>query len=809
MTRLLQFAWLQVAIAAYPWYLVDVPLSVCGGQEEVTLLLPLQRIAPADRQQPHVFSVIRSTGNVSFTIKAEDLSKKLVTEVTVKLDSPETAKAIATDAAQANDSSNSTVPATPSSSTNSPSAETQSANGTGLKGNDSTANKPDDIPKGSNASKAGSQGGKVPEGGNAPQGGNEPEKANASQRGNVSAEGGLPDGKGLESQGGSVPRAGNVPEGGNMSEEGNVSEEGDGNDRHSPDIARATKEPAALEKPHADEVLEDAFDHMSFSLESSRQLSQRRGGFGRRGGFTPSRRRSFSPSRRRTFSPPRRRTFSPQRRRTFSPPRRRTFQSPRRRRSVGPSYQSPRRRGWQNRAHPGPHYNYRPPAGYQQRPYGYRTDNYYRPHQGNGAKIAMAGAAGFVGGAAVGHMVSSSRYSRWNTMTYGRRNGQNQSRLGKECHFQDFTGDCSTCFKRFGAENCRVNYDYPEAASRDDLMATAFLPRDYSRALRVTLTKIAGPDLAKERICPPDGWHWDPKLSNYTGKWVPPDKQDIFITLTKVEKEVQAPAPSPPDKPRQRPARSGKDAMMKTLYIFFAIASIILLVCLCCCCGGNKSAQPQSGPNEMEMEGFSSRPMARFSAPVPGMAAPVGMQPPMFAGSAAVTASAVGTRGTATASGLAPNSVRTCPHMHPLRAELNQSHETNCDECHKEQDYGHQVYRCDPCDFDVCSRCIQLTSFIDEPAYEGTTSWKNFLVNEPIVDSQGLLAGPWGDALRAAVLYEVRQPSWPQEERFLEDRNGPAGQVIAFLEAKGFGMFEATAEHTEDVLRENPHMLRG
>lgn len=175
----------------------------------------------------------------------------------VKLDSPETAKAIATDAAQANDSSNSTVPATPSSSTNSPSAETQSANGTGLKGNDSTANKPDDIPKGSNASKAGSQGGKVPEGGNAPQGGNEPEKANASQRGNVSAEGGLPDGKGLESQGGSVPRAGNVPEGGNMSEEGHVSEEGDGNDRHSPDIARATKEPAALEKPHADEVLED------------------------------------------------------------------------------------------------------------------------------------------------------------------------------------------------------------------------------------------------------------------------------------------------------------------------------------------------------------------------------------------------------------------------------------------------------------------------------------------------------------------------------------------------------------------------
>ena len=36
------------------------------------------------------------------------------------------------------------------------------------------------------------------------------------------------------------------------------------------------------------------------------------------------------------------------------------------------------------------------------------------------------------------------------------------------------------------------------------------------------------------------------------------------------------------------------------------------------------------------------------------------------------------------------------------------------------------------------------------------------------------------------VLYEIRHSSWPQEERFSGDRNGPAGQVIAFLEAKGF-----------------------
>ena len=37
----------------------------------------------------------------------------------------------------------------------------------------------------------------------------------------------------------------------------------------------------------------------------------------------------------------------------------------------------------------------------------------------------------------------------------------------------------------------------------------------------------------------------------------------------------------------------------------------------------------------------------------------------------------------------------------------------------------------------------------------------------------------------AEVLYEVRDPCWPQEERFFGPRNGPAGQVIAFLDAKG------------------------
>eukprot|EP00434_Breviolum_minutum_P015274 symbB.v1.2.013459.t1/scaffold955.1/size149113/12 len=70
------------------WYLVDVPLAVCGGEEAVTLLLPLLKIPRADRSQPHVLSVIRSAGNVSFVIKAEDMQSKLVANVEVALEGP-------------------------------------------------------------------------------------------------------------------------------------------------------------------------------------------------------------------------------------------------------------------------------------------------------------------------------------------------------------------------------------------------------------------------------------------------------------------------------------------------------------------------------------------------------------------------------------------------------------------------------------------------------------------------------------------------------------------------------------------------
>jgi len=239
------------------------------------------------------------------------------------------------------------------------------------------------------------------------------------------------------------------------------------------------------------------------------------------------------------------------------------------------------------------------------------------------------------------------------------------------------------------------------------------------------------------------------------------------------------------------------------------------------------------GRNEVEMQGFGTvgaAPVFSSSVAVPGTATPIA---PAYAAAApgaatpiapAYAAAGIGFGAVAAAPAFSsaaavtphramgstngPSSAKTCPQTHPLQLGINQSDETACDECHEDLRRGDQLYSCDVCDFDVCTKCSRLTSFVDDLAYQGPNSWRNFLVNEPIVDSQGLLAGAWGDALRAAVLYEMRYPGWPQEERFFGPRNGPAGQVIAFLDAKGFGMFEATAEHTENVLKENPQMLR-
>ncbi|CAJ1342272.1 unnamed protein product [Effrenium voratum] len=242
-------------------------------------------------------------------------------------------------------------------------------------------------------------------------------------------------------------------------------------------------------------------------------------------------------------------------------------------------------------------------------------------------------------------------------------------------------------------------------------------------------------------------------------------------------------------------------------------------MCACCfllCnCGSSHRPRPNMAPQGFEMSSYSPpvmaaaapmAPMAPMAQPMaqpmvqPGFAAPVAAAPMAMSGLAVAAAAPMAMQ--AFAGHPAPQAAKTCANMHGLRRAVNQGQVT-CDECDQQQPYGCEIYRCDDaCDYDVCMSCYPLTSFVDEAAHGGQ-SWRMLLQTAPpMVDGSGLLSGPWGDALKAAVLYEMRR-AWPSEPRFRGARNGPAGQVIAFLEAKG----EALAEHTENVLRENPSLL--
>lgn len=66
-------------------------------------------------------------------------------------------------------------------------------------------------------------------------------------------------------------------------------------------------------------------------------------------------------------------------------------------------------------------------------------------------------------------------------------------------------------------------------------MTTAFVPKDFEGPLRLVFSKMEGTEIAKERICPPDGWHWNASLNTFAGTWTAPDTQDVFIALTPVD----------------------------------------------------------------------------------------------------------------------------------------------------------------------------------------------------------------------------------------------------------------------------------
>lgn len=65
-------------------------------------------------------------------------------------------------------------------------------------------------------------------------------------------------------------------------------------------------------------------------------------------------------------------------------------------------------------------------------------------------------------------------------------------------------------------------------------------------------------------------------------------------------------------------------------------------------------------------------------------------------------------------------------------------------------------------------------------------SWNDLCQPHDVaMDSALMIDGPWGECLAWAVVYERQNPGWQQEPRYAAE--GPAGQVIAAIEAKAAG----------------------
>lgn len=67
----------------------------------------------------------------------------------------------------------------------------------------------------------------------------------------------------------------------------------------------------------------------------------------------------------------------------------------------------------------------------------------------------------------------------------------------------------------------------------------------------------------------------------------------------------------------------------------------------------------------------------------------------------------------------------------------------------------------------------------------------------PAIGSQGTLVGPWGDAIKAAVEFEQQNPDWSTWGW----SDGPAGQVLSYLVAKGFEDYSDAGNKTEEMTK--------
>eukprot|EP00747_Dinoflagellata_sp_TGD_P169837 gnl/TRDRNA2_/TRDRNA2_199843_c0_seq1.p1 gnl/TRDRNA2_/TRDRNA2_199843_c0~~gnl/TRDRNA2_/TRDRNA2_199843_c0_seq1.p1 ORF type:complete len:524 (-),score=79.20 gnl/TRDRNA2_/TRDRNA2_199843_c0_seq1:149-1720(-) len=318
------------------------------------------------------------------------------------------------------------------------------------------------------------------------------------------------------------------------------------------------------ESEDSDTDLDDDAD-VKEEVGQERKLSgRRRGGGSRRGSYSSPRRRAPRPSPRRRAPKPSTQTGSPRRRvsrrgatpgstadtnrrrdagnswNTGDTTRRRANPATYRRRNVpAPPANSPRRRAqdltgnrWGNNGNAGS-YGYTNqnqmqqsyPGGYQTNSYGYTGGNAYQSN--SGGKMLMAGAAGVAVGAGAMYMMS-----RYNSYGYGHGYGYGQG----DCMYgSTWTGRCRDCYERYPQHMCQQQMALPENANRDDIMTDGFIPLDFVSPLILQVTAVQGEDFAPDRICPPAGWNPETGRGDDGAVWIPPENQDIFLTLTHLE----------------------------------------------------------------------------------------------------------------------------------------------------------------------------------------------------------------------------------------------------------------------------------
>mmetsp|Transcript_13168 Transcript_13168/g.37894 ORF Transcript_13168/g.37894 Transcript_13168/m.37894 type:complete len:1411 (-) Transcript_13168:126-4358(-) len=187
-------------------------------------------------------------------------------------------------------------------------------------------------------------------------------------------------------------------------------------------------------------------------------------------------------------------------------------------------------------------------------PYGYSAANVYPRNKRS--SVAMYGAA-VGGGAAVGAAMGVGAYYLYHQQEYGRGViGWRRRRVASPswCMASPGSGvdmmECSDCFDKFGfcesANDCfsssgtgcgmTMSKDY----GKDDLMESGFIPSKYDFPLTLTISKIEGPGIKKEAICPIT----DPAFASLDASRITGFSLWGFVTLARMEELDAAPPPT-------------------------------------------------------------------------------------------------------------------------------------------------------------------------------------------------------------------------------------------------------------------------